>query len=166
MQWPHQSQARSFYGDPDPDHDGFPNRAWEDANLVLLPPPFRMVLAWQKMQCVRNIRVHRKCEDSLISVLTNIACHFGSEQALEANGLHLFGGCYTFRTMRGGTSLSMHSFGCAIDLDPERNPLGKPYDEKAGMMPMEVVRMFESEGWVWGGRWKRPDCQHFQAAIV
>jgi len=164
MQWPHQSQVRSFYGDPDPDRDGFPNRTWEDQNLVLLTPPYRMVLAWDTSVRLRRIRVHRKCEDSLLRILTNIAGHFGSEQAIEANGMHLFGGCYNFRTMRGGTSLSMHSYACAIDLDPERNPLGKAHNEKQGMMPMAVVKIFEAEGWTWGGKWKRADCQHFQAA--
>lgn len=163
--WPLQSGTRHFYGDPDPDRDGVANRSWEDHNLVLITPPYRMVLAWDITAPVRKIRVHRKCEDSLLAILNNIADHFGSEQEIESNRLHLYGGCYNFRLMRGGTSLSMHSFGCAIDLDPSHNQLGKAYSEKDGMMPMAVVKIFEREGWVWGGRWHRPDCQHFQAAV-
>ena len=31
------------------------------------------------------------------------------------------------------------------------------------MMPMKVVRIFESEGWGWGGEWHRPDAMHFEA---
>jgi hypothetical protein len=34
------------------------------------------------------------------------------------------------------------------------------------MMPPEVVRAFEAEGWVWGGRFRTPDCMHFQVALV
>jgi D-alanyl-D-alanine carboxypeptidase len=164
--WPHQSMVKSYYGDPDPGHDGTPDRAWEDEHLTRIVPPYRMVLAWDTTSRLGTIRINRRCANSLLRVLTEISLHYGSEQALEANRLHLYGGAYAFRTMRGSTKLSMHSYGCAIDLDPEHNYLGRPYDEKLGMMPMDVVKMFESEGWEWGGNWKRPDCQHFQAAIT
>jgi hypothetical protein len=164
--WPHQQLARTFYGDPDPEHDGVPSRAWEDAALTTIVPPYRMVLAWDTSRVVRKIRVHRKCAWSLTKILTGIANHFGSEQDLEANRMHLYGGCYNFRTMRGSNKLSMHSYGCAIDLDPEANYLGREYQEGLGMMPMAVVKLFEDEGWTWGGKWRRADAQHFQAASL
>ena len=164
--WPKQSEVRAFYGDPDPNQDGAADRAWEDSRLVRIEPPYRMVLAWDPTSRVKTIRVHEKCSASLLRVLLQITTIYGSEQLIEANRLHLFGGCYNFRTMRGSTKLSMHAYGCAIDLDPEYNYLGRPYREADGMMPMAVVEAFEAEGWTWGGRWKRPDCQHFQAATV
>lgn len=156
--------VRAFYGDPDPDHNGTPDRVWEMEALERFSPPYRMVLAWDTTKRLNSITVHKKCASSLFRILSRIAEHFGSEQAIEANGMHLFGGAYNFRTMRGATKLSMHAYGCAIDLDPEANPLGRRYKEAAGMMPRAVVDIFKSEGWTWGGEWKRADCQHFQAA--
>lgn len=160
--WPTQKQAGEFYGNPDPHHEGVPDRVWELQNLERIAPPYRMVLAWDTVRRVNSILVHKKCASSLLRILTKIAEHYGSEQALEANRLHLYGGCYNFRMQRGSTKLSNHSYGCAVDLDPEGNPLGKPWDEKT-MMPTAVVKIFADEGWAWGGRWHRPDCQHFEA---
>ena len=80
--------------------------------------------------------------------------------------MHLYGGCYNFRLIKNSNRLSCHAWGAAIDLDPEKNPLGVKYDESKGMMPRAVINIFEAEGWKWGGRFtKRPDCMHFQAAI-
>lgn len=161
--WPKPHEVRSFYGNPDANADGQPDPAWEAANLMSITPPYRMVLAWDPTRRLRSIRVHKKCASSLLLCLNKISLLYGSEQGVEANRMHLFGGVYNFRLIRGGTRLSMHAYGCAVDLDPERNPLGKKYDEDAGMIPMAVVKIFEDEGWAWGGRWSRPDCQHFEA---
>jgi hypothetical protein len=77
--------------------------------------------------------------------------------------MHLFGGAYNFRVMRGGSSLSMHAYGCAVDFDPARNGFGSrnPYLAKCPA----VLEAFKREGWTWGGTWKKPDGMHFQAAM-
>ena len=72
---------------------------------------------------------------------------------------------------------SMHAFGLAIDVNPVENPYvlggrarppaGRRYVDRSRVRPgMAVaggvlVRAFESVGWVWGGRWRSPDYQHF-----
>lgn len=54
--------------------------------------------------------------------------------------------------------LSRHSYGCAVDFDPEQNKCGTP-----GSIPLWVVGIFESWGFTWGGRWKKPnDPMHFE----
>ena len=54
--------------------------------------------------------------------------------------------------------------GATIDLDPEHNRLGQRWLPDSGMMPEEVVAIFEAEGGKWGGRFQsRADCMHFQA---
>lgn len=167
--WPRQSAAEmnAFYGNPDADHNGVVDPAWEAANIVSLIPPYRMVLAWAPQQPVKAIRIHRKVSPSLARILVGIAQHYGSQQAIEAARMHLFGGAFNFRLKRGGSTLSNHSWGSAIDQDPERNGFGKPWRANAGMMPEAVVNIFEAEGWVWGGRWKsQPDPMHFQAARI
>lgn len=162
--WPLQRDCAKFYGDPDVNGDGVADRAWEDANIVSLAPRWNMWLAWDPTRQVKRIRIHKACAESLGRILDAIALHYLSQEKIEQHRLHLYGGAYNFRTMRGSNKLSMHAYGCAIDFDPENNPLGKSW--RAGMIPQQAVLIFEQHGWVWGGHWSRPDAQHFQAARV
>lgn len=165
--WPLPSRTalRAFYGNPDANADGTADPAWESFNLVRIPTPYRMVLAWDTDTVLKSIRCHKTVAASLTRILSAIAKHYGSQAAIEAARMHLYGGCYSFRPMRGSANLSVHSYGAAIDLDPENNPLGLQYDAspRAGMMPQAVIELFQAEGWLWGGKWSRPDAQHFQA---
>jgi len=163
--WPRQDAAsmNAFYGNPDADHNGAVDPAWERANIVSIAPPYRMVLAWAPDQPVKAIRCHQKVAPSLLRILTSIRDHYGSQEALERARLHLYGGAFNFRLKRGGSTLSNHSWGSAIDLDPANNGFGKSWRSGAGMMPVEVVKMFEAEGWRWGGPWSTPDSMHFEA---
>jgi hypothetical protein len=71
--------------------------------------------------------------------------------------------------MRGGSSLSTHAFGVAIDIAAPWNALGKKpgYNKHSFTEKSLIVQAFEAEGWVWGGRWeRRPDGMHFQAARI
>lgn len=156
----------AFYGNPDANGDGVPDRAWEDANIVKLTPPYRMALAWAPETPVTTIRVHRLAAGPLLTVLRGILDHYGPQAEIEAARMHLFGGAYNFRLMRGAAQLSIHSWGAAIDLDPARNAFGQAYALNAGMMPSAVVELFRDQGWVWGGAWHKPDAMHFQAAQV
>lgn len=166
--WPKQDRASmsAFYGDPDADGNGKPDRSWEAKNLVSITPPYRMVLAWDTKSEVRTIKVHRRCADSLLRILNAIKDHYGSQEAIEVARMHLYGGVYNFRMTRGGSRLSIHSWAAAIDLDPERNGFGVPYREGKGMMPKAVIEIFQAEGWVWGGPWRTADAMHFQAARI
>jgi hypothetical protein len=78
---------------------------------------------------------------------------------LEREGLNRFGGTFNPRLKRGYNSLSTHTWGIAIDIAPERGALGEEPD-----IPDFIVDAFERRGFVWGGRWARPDGMHFQAA--
>lgn len=164
--WPHQNDVDSFYGKIKIGNDGTPTDSWESENLVLATSPFPLRLSWDTKESVRKFRCHKRVRPSLETILEEIWSLYGKDLAkLRESRMDLFGGCYNFRRMRGGARLSMHAYGIAIDIDPDKNPLGKPYKESAGMMPMAVVEIFEKHGWEWGGRWgNRADCQHFQAA--
>lgn len=162
--WPLQNTAamNAFYGNPDANRDGRADPVWSAANLVRLKPPYPMQWSWGGS--VASLTMHRKCADSLLHALENIARHYGSQAAIEKARMHLCGGGFNFRVKRGGQTLSIHSWGAAIDLDPVRNGFGRRYREGMGMMPLAVVEIFAAEGWIWGGRWSRPDAMHFQAA--
>lgn len=170
--WPKQNtkDLTAFYGDPDANDDGRPDIAWEAVNITRIIPPYPMFLAWNGRP-LKTISIHRKCADSLMRCLLHIA------DIPEANrrhyGLDQFGGAYNFRPMRGVSQLSTHAYGCAIDLAPVQNPLYKAWQERSNMMPPEVVKIFQAEGWAWGGDWdgdhdlkdqRRHDGMHFQAA--
>jgi|GEM_PF-858998 len=81
---------------------------------------------------------------------------------LEMADLHkeikTFDGCYNLRTVRGtDTILSVHSWGCAIDLNAHLNPLGAEADWSA-----DFIGVMEHCGIFCGSRWHgRPDAMHF-----
>lgn len=161
--WPKQSECNSFYGDPR-GSNGWPSPKWEKENLMLVPAPWKLVTAWDGSP-VRGIRCHIKCAESLERVLAEIWEAAGRRQdVIDLWGMNLFGGGYNFRVMRGGSALSMHSWGCAVDFDPARNVFGS---KKINFVHCPaVLHAFAHEDWTWGGEWKRPDGQHFQAARV
>ena len=68
--------------------------------------------------------------------------------------------------MRGGSSWSMHSWGVAVDLDPDRNRLrwnsSKAYLARDEYKPF--WKIVESEGWTSLGRERNYDWMHFQSA--
>lgn len=164
IQWPKQSDVRSYYGNPSGANGGA-SPTWERANLVLIEPPFPLVTAWEPHKSVSKIRIHTKCAHSLIRVLHAIWEAAGHDmQLIRAWGMDQYGGAYTYRLTRGGTSLSMHSYGCAIDFDPMRNAYGSKHPHFRECP--EVLRAFCDEGWVWGGNWRKPDGMHWQAAII
>lgn len=72
-----------------------------------------------------------------------------------------WGGCYNFRAQRGGSSLSLHSWGIAVDVNPKTNALGK-----TPTLSREFVACFKEAGFDWGGEWQRKDGMHFQLAAI
>lgn len=57
--------------------------------------------------------------------------------------------------------LSRHAWGLAIDFNWTANPLGA----KTHNIPEEFIKTMESNGFVWGGRWRSRDWHHFELAI-
>lgn len=64
-------------------------------------------------------------------------------------------------------SLSLHSWGIAIDFSPSENTMGGT-DGKGGQSKLRqnlsFVKVFTDAGWTWGGSWKMKDDMHFQRA--
>ncbi|ALN88297.1 D-alanyl-D-alanine carboxypeptidase family protein [Lysobacter capsici] len=159
--WPHQNDVDEFYGDPR-GGDGQANATWVGKHIVKLQTPWALVTAWDFMP-VRNIRVHEKCADSLSAVFARIWDAAGQQQQkINEWGMNLYAGGFNYRVMRGSSRLSMHSWGCAVDFDSARNAFGDKTPAFALIPP--VLEAFDSEGWTWGGRWRKPDGMHWQAA--
>ena len=90
---------------------------------------------------------------------------------------------FNFRFISGTRSLSRHSRGMAIDINPLYNPYvrqrggrvlvspenAKAYTDRAKAFPYKIVRddlcvrLFKEHGFTWGGDWKNSkDYQHFE----
>lgn len=163
--WPSQAACNAFYGNPR-GTGGRVNPTWEAANIVRVEFPWDAVLAWDPHVRVKSARVHRLCAGSLTRVMLAIWRASGmSQSVIDSWGVSQFGGAFEYRPKRGGTSLSMHSWGCAIDLDPARNAF-KDTTPNFATIP-QVVDAFRAEGWTWGGPWRpNADGMHFQAATI
>lgn len=150
--WPRQDEAETFYGTP-------------GASQVRLDLPFAMRIAWDPAKTVRRISVHQKVHASAQRAFAKIAAAF-DERARAELGIDLFGGCLNVRKMRGGTKWSMHSWGIALDFDPDRNQLrwdsGKA--RLAGADARRFLDIWEEEGWLSLGRARNFDWMHVQAA--
>jgi len=75
--------------------------------------------------------------------------------------LKTWDGCFNIRKKRGAVSLSLHSWGVAIDLNAAWNGFGKPPTLSAGF-----VKCFTDAGFDWGGAWGKPDGMHFQLKTI
>jgi hypothetical protein len=78
-------------------------------------------------------------------------------------------GTYNCRVIAGTNRVSAHGHGIAIDIalkhsDYWRNTSpgkdgGYAYRNE---IPMEIVRIFETHGFIWGGKWHHYDTMHFE----
>lgn len=133
-------------------------------NQTRIDLPFTMKLAWDKSVSISRMTIHEKIASSAIRAFEKIANHYSSEDIVK-HGFNLFGGSLNVRKMRGGSSWSTHSWGIAIDFDPERNRLR--WNSSRAYLARPECEMFwkiwEEEGWTSLGRWKNYDWMHVQA---
>ena len=75
--------------------------------------------------------------------------------------LKTWDGCFNIRKKRGLSSMSLHSWGLAVDVNAFENGLGQN-----PKLSKEFVECFTSSGFEWGGFWKKKDGMHFQLAKI
>lgn len=78
-----------------------------------------------------------------------------------ASEIKTWDGCFNIRLKRGLSSLSLHSWAIAIDINAAWNGLGK-----TPTMSKELVACFVEAGFDWGGTWTRLDGMHFQLTKI
>lgn len=61
-------------------------------------------------------------------------------------------------------SLSLHSWGIAVDFDPAKNPMGGKNSHLRTPNGQKFVQVWTDAGWTWGGAWAMKDDMHFQRA--
>ena len=75
--------------------------------------------------------------------------------------LKTWDGCFNIRKKRGLASMSLHSWGIAIDVNAFENGLNQTPKFSPGF-----VKCFTDNGFDWGGTWKRKDGMHFQLSNI
>lgn len=140
---------------------GKPNQ--EGSYLVTIKLPYPMRLAWDTKTVVTRMRCHEKVADEFTAVFNEILRVYGLDQ-IRALGIDLFGGCFNFRKMRGGSNWSRHSWGVAIDLDPSRNKLRESKKTARFARPeyKKMIDIFYNHGFESLGIEKDYDWMHFQ----
>ena len=129
-----------------PDGTIEPDARWVRENIVTVRLPiFGLVTC------------HRLMVPQLRGALTEIVA-----RGLDGT-LSTYDGCYVPRFIERNpmNSISLHTWGIAIDFDAATN-----YRGIAGTMDPEVVKIFKRWGFRWGGDWTYTDPMHFELGAL
>jgi len=147
-------QLKSKYGVPNETGRGY---------LQVINLTYPMRLAWDKSKVVNKITCHKAIAGKLQAVFNDLLTHYGYDK-IKALGIDLYGGCFNYRAMRGGSDYSRHSWGLAIDLDPERNQLKETSRTARFARPEydKLHEIFEKYGFENMGKVKGYDWMHWE----
>lgn len=119
-----------------------PDPAWVSANIRTEVVPI-----------LGRVTCHKVMLPQLRSALIEV------QQRGLADKIHPdeYAGCYYPRFIANSSSLSLHSFGIALDMNVPGNGRGT-----VGAIDRTVVSIFKKWGFAWGGDWKWTDPMHFE----
>ena len=119
----------------------------------------KFMIVWDVPTALEHGSIPKRiyCNKDLIPLLEK-AFKNVNDRGISAQ-IKTWDGCFNIRRKRGAASMSLHSWGLAIDINAAWNGFGK----KPTMSP-ELVKCFTDAGLDWGGVWKRADGMHFQIA--
>ncbi len=129
-----------------PDGTIQPDSSWVSANIRTATVPI-----------MGRVTCHRLMLPQLQGALQEVV-----DRGLQ-DTLHSFDGCYVprFIERNPSRSISLHTWGIAIDMDASTN-----YRGIRGTMDPEVVAIFKRWGFRWGGDWKYTDPMHFEMGAI
>ena len=156
MTWPLQSECLKMFGNPYAP-------GWGNLHIVHVNCPWQLYMGPLH---IPYIKINKIAAESLTRVLNHVWDVCGKDpDKIHAIHADQFSGDFVIRQMRGLHTISMHSYGLAIDFDAPHNHLGSPSHFFTESNPL--IKAFLDEGWIWGGQWRgRPDSMHIQAARV
>lgn len=151
-------------------------------NLITLVLPFPMLLDWDVTKVIKTMAVHKLVAPKLEGVFSDLLAHYGPQQ-LHDLGINQTGGCFNHRPKRGleerftlalslgdidaaNECLSTHSWGVAVDLDPNRN-LWRETSRTARFARKEyrpMIEIFYAHGFLGYGPEKNMDWMHWEVA--
>jgi len=150
-----QSQIEAKYGKANKTGAGY---------LTTIKLPYPMYLNWETKTKINSFQCHKLIADRLVAVFTDILAHYGINE-IKRLQLDDYGGCFNYRLMRGSTkTLSHHSWGIAIDLDPDRNLLHETSKTARFARPeyKPMIDIFYKHGFKSLGREEDRDYMHFE----
>ena len=149
------STDRSIYG-----RHGEPDGFSPPSEIITLPFPLH--LYGKSDDKIRTLSVHPECASQMLGAFERLEKAYPSNSQREDSGLLNYFGVYNPRSIRGGSSWSMHAYRIAIDLHALGNR-NKAHWPTGSSMPIEAMECFAKEGFTCaGGLWGR-DAMHFQA---
>ncbi len=156
MATPTQAQCPQVYG---------ATQAVIESKLEMLILPYPMRLDWNLSRTVTRAQLHRDCIPSAHDALVEVYRHYGPER-IRALGLDRNAGTYVWRSMRGGSNLSMHAFGAAWDFFAQPNGLNTrcPQAKFCADDYVPWFNIWEAKGWTSLGREIGRDWMHLQRA--
>jgi len=160
--FPHEDTVNliKFFGDPR-GSNGQVSKKWYAENIVKWTPPYPMFYSDGKRTPLKTMLLHKKVVDVFTAAFTDVKNNFTPQEIKELH-LDVSGGTFNYRLMRGGSRLSVHSWGIAIDMDPARNPWPAKWHE--GMLNREFADILMKHGLWWRGLPGDNDPMHFQCA--
>ena len=147
------SELIKTFGDPSVN-----TLTWERNNMIVFQIPSYILV---HVDCLpTKIYCHKKFKD----VLNNWFMALIKERLHDE--IRTYDGCWNVRKKRGLSTLSIHAFGMAIDLNASHNPLGLTRQQciNKGLKPFTQKFIDVSSEFVdCGAKWvSRPDGMHFQ----
>jgi len=131
--------------------------------LTRIKLPYPMFLNWATSTYVTKMSCHKLVAQNFLNVFDDLLSHYGIDE-IKRLQIDDFGGCFNYRKMRGGTEFSTHSWGIAIDLDPDRNLLRETSKTARFARPeyKPMIDIFYCHGFESLGVEKNYDWMHFQ----
>lgn len=151
-------ELNDYYGNPEA-APGIPSRGFMD-RLTHVPVPFPLKWSWLD-KTTDSIMVHRLIAPAVINAFEEILQVAGEEYLVD-NKYNVCGGTYNFRLLKSGKGLSTHSWGIALDLNPDIAPYRHWIDGSlVNNQPAFITRAFINRGF----SSYTHDGMHFQAVI-
>ena len=119
-------------------------------------------------EVTQKITVHKKLTDKFTAIFNEIYNEYPSFKFLKVSYGSYRVGSYNYRKVGGSTKLSYHSYGVAVDINEEKNPMLKKSSKGDGYSDSDirirsnshkVVQIFAKYGFGWGGSYN--DYMHF-----
>ena len=117
-----------------------------------------------------NQKIKVTSVNGIDKIVKNLSIELDKNPAF-ANYLKNIAGTFSWRNIAGTNRLSMHSFGMTIDINTKYSNYWqwdcKCKNENAKLIyknriPLEIVKIFEKYGFIWGGNWQHYDTMHFE----
>jgi len=131
---------------------------------VYLKLPYKMKLSWNQSIWIDGFLCHEKVKNSLNNIFLDVSKAYTKEE-INNYGFNIWGGCLKVRYKRSLKELSLHSWGIAVDINPNENRF--LWDSKKASFAKEYClkwwEIWENYSWYSLGRNHDYDWMHIQA---